>query len=345
MVQLECIEAGCSHKTQDLEFDQAEKLLNMHLDRAHPVVKPATPLSPPTMGAPPAFTGSRSSATVNVNISFNESYFVFLTGFPLTVKADHLMSLFSSAGCPGEVCLVETEAGKLTGEAVIRVNSVQERDCVLNYDYSQLFGVNILSKETNSNMFFKFAKKSAREPAGKNLYIRLKGMEWQRTEDDVRGFLSDADVEKVIMTKTSTGRSTGEAFVKLRTEADTEIAKKKNRQYLGRRFVIIEEVYEEQFNIAEGGIEPSPARVLGRHISYENDKIMLKNLPNDATEEGIINFLKTKGECNVESVKGLDHAKHLATVVCSSEKDVTRGLTCNNSTYNKNPIIVEKIPK
>ena len=42
MVKLECIEEGCPYLTQDLEFDQAEKILVMHLNRAHPapVVSP-----------------------------------------------------------------------------------------------------------------------------------------------------------------------------------------------------------------------------------------------------------------------------------------------------------------
>ena len=36
MVQLDCIESGCSFKTQDLPFEHADKLLNKHLDRQHP---------------------------------------------------------------------------------------------------------------------------------------------------------------------------------------------------------------------------------------------------------------------------------------------------------------------
>ena len=251
---MDCIEDGCTFKTQDLPFDNAEKLLSIHLARVHPINAPVAQAPPVSMGvvAAPSFNAP-ASAVVNVNISFNESYYVFLTGFPPTMQSSQISALLTNAGCPGEVCLVETEAGKLTGEAVIRLATAGERDCVLAYDYSKLFGVNIASKETNSNIFYKYAKKVAKEESGKNLYIRLKGMEWQKTEQDVREFLADADVEQIIMTKTPTGRATGEAYVKLKTEADTEIAKKKNRQYLGRRFVVIEEVYEEQFKIADGG--------------------------------------------------------------------------------------------
>ena len=36
MVRLNCIEENCSFRTQDIEFDHAEKLLQLHLDRRHP---------------------------------------------------------------------------------------------------------------------------------------------------------------------------------------------------------------------------------------------------------------------------------------------------------------------
>ena len=34
-----------------------------------------------------------------------------------------------------------------------------------------------------------------------------------------------------------------------------------NRKYLGRRFVVIEEVFEEQYKLAKGDIDPSPMDV------------------------------------------------------------------------------------
>jgi len=39
MVQLECLESGsgCDWVTQDLEFDTAEKMLDKHMDRHHPI--------------------------------------------------------------------------------------------------------------------------------------------------------------------------------------------------------------------------------------------------------------------------------------------------------------------
>ena len=52
MVQLECLESGsgCQFKTQDLDFDTAEKILDKHMDRSHPIGGggPTPALSQPT---------------------------------------------------------------------------------------------------------------------------------------------------------------------------------------------------------------------------------------------------------------------------------------------------------
>ena len=53
MVRLECIEEGCSYITQDLPFDQAERILDMHLNRKHPVNNISMAPSLPNLRMPP----------------------------------------------------------------------------------------------------------------------------------------------------------------------------------------------------------------------------------------------------------------------------------------------------
>ena len=53
MVRLECIEEGCSYITQDLPFDQAERILDMHLNRKHPVNNVSMAPSLPNLRMPP----------------------------------------------------------------------------------------------------------------------------------------------------------------------------------------------------------------------------------------------------------------------------------------------------
>ena len=71
--------------------------------------------------------------------------------------------------------------------------------------------------------------------------VKLSGLEWRVTERDVRSFLGDCGVRKIVMVKSS-GRPSGDAVVKLETEEDVRKAVRHNRQYLGKRFVVVEEV-------------------------------------------------------------------------------------------------------
>ena len=71
--------------------------------------------------------------------------------------------------------------------------------------------------------------------------MKLSGLEWRATERDVRCFLGDCGVRKIVMVKSS-GRPSGDAVVKLETEEDVRKAVSHNRQYLGKRFVVVEEV-------------------------------------------------------------------------------------------------------
>ena len=68
---------------------------------------------------------------------------------------------------------------------------------------------NISIKEIGAGHYFKIARKTCKDSQGRNLFIRLKGMEWTSTEDDVRKFLEGVSIVELIMTKTPTGRPTG----------------------------------------------------------------------------------------------------------------------------------------
>ena len=234
MVKLECIEAssGCKWMTQDLPFEQAEKVLLMHLKRCPinaPAVAPA-PAQAQAQALPPPRLSQQSSVSSNNRLSsLDGCYFAFLMGLPLNLPGAAVRENIMSAGCPGDICMVETEAGKLTGEAVIKLATREELETVLSFSFRQFGWDTVTAKEVSSAVYFKYARRSDNEKNGSNVYIRLKGMEWSVTEEAIKQFLSDCRIARIIMTKTPTGRPTGEAFVQLESEADTDLAKKHNR--------------------------------------------------------------------------------------------------------------------
>ena len=83
-----------------------------------------------------------------------------------------------------------------------------EKNKILNLNLSGI-SEGIAIKEIGAGHYFKIARKTCKDSQGRNLFIRLKGMEWTSTEDDVRNFLADVSIAELIMTKTPTGRPTG----------------------------------------------------------------------------------------------------------------------------------------
>ena len=81
-------------------------------------------------------------------------------------------------------------------------------------------------------------------------YVKLSGMVWTATEQDVRNLLGDCNVSQVHFIMNYQGKPTGDGLVKLADKNDVPKALAHNRQKIGRRFVIIDETDEEIFNYA-----------------------------------------------------------------------------------------------
>ena len=81
-------------------------------------------------------------------------------------------------------------------------------------------------------------------------YVKLSGMVWTATEQDVRNLLGDCNVSQVHFIMNYQGKPTGDGLVKLTDKNEVPKALAHNRQMIGRRFVIIDESDEEIFNYA-----------------------------------------------------------------------------------------------
>jgi len=97
MVRLDCcIGGGCDFKTQDLAWDQAEKVLTMHLDRKHPsrdslpVTLPSDRRRSPALQRKsdseperPTLPDEASTSTAAQFPMPPPQYYVSLSGFPI----------------------------------------------------------------------------------------------------------------------------------------------------------------------------------------------------------------------------------------------------------------------
>ncbi|XP_038104403.1 heterogeneous nuclear ribonucleoprotein H3 isoform X2 [Culex quinquefasciatus] len=113
-------------------------------------------------------------------------------------------------------------------------------------------------------------------------YIRLRGLPWNITEQDIRDFLQGVQVEHVhIGINAMTKRQTGEAYLRLPTLDDQIKALDLNKATIGHRYIEVftanEDQYEQAVNDGEGDEDGGPV-------------LKLRGLPWSCTKEDIKRF-------------------------------------------------------
>ncbi|XP_019383472.1 PREDICTED: RNA-binding protein 12B [Gavialis gangeticus] len=86
---------------------------------------------------------------------------------------------------------------------------------------------------------------SRKELHSGNLYLFLRGLPYFATEDEVRVFFSGLRVDEVIFIKRRNGLNNGNSVVKFATPKDALEGLKRNKQYIGSRFIEISPAPEQ----------------------------------------------------------------------------------------------------
>ena len=136
--------------------------------------------------------------------------------------------------------------------------------------------------------------------------VRLRGLPFDCTENDVAKFFHGLDVVDVLLVHKG-GKFTGEGFCVLGYPLQVDFALQKNRQNMGRRYVEVfrskrQEYYKaiaNEVSDARGG-GSSPRRSSARAKSYEEGKdsaehtgvLRLRGLPFSANKDDIIEFFR-----------------------------------------------------
>ncbi|XP_074594968.1 heterogeneous nuclear ribonucleoprotein F-like isoform X2 [Brevipalpus obovatus] len=127
---------------------------------------------------------------------------------------------------------------------------------------------------------------------GATNYVRIRGLPWQSSREDVLAFFEDCKikdgVEGVHMTLSPQGRPSGEAYIELENEDEVEKAIKKHKKTMGSRYI---EVF--QSNKAE--VDWILRRTGKPRINLDPNLdgfIRLRGLPFDSDEEDIRRFFE-----------------------------------------------------
>uniref|UniRef100_A0A1A8H4G1 Heterogeneous nuclear ribonucleoprotein H3 (2H9) n=1 Tax=Nothobranchius korthausae TaxID=1143690 RepID=A0A1A8H4G1_9TELE len=122
---------------------------------------------------------------------------------------------------------------------------------------------------------------------GDGYVVRIRGLPWNCTPDEVASFFSDCDIvgkeDGVCLTYSKDGRSTGEAFMELSTSEDYKTALSKDRKYMGHRYIEVFKSKRSEMDWVMKRSGPPPDDNSGCVVK-------LRGLPFGCSKEEIVQF-------------------------------------------------------
>ncbi|XP_012509365.1 PREDICTED: heterogeneous nuclear ribonucleoprotein F [Propithecus coquereli] len=123
---------------------------------------------------------------------------------------------------------------------------------------------------------------------GEGFVVKLRGLPWSCSIEDVQNFLSDCTIRDgtagVHFIYTREGRQSGEAFVELESEDDVKMALKKDRESMGHRYIEVFKSHRTEMDWVLKHSGPNSAD------SANDGFVRLRGLPFGCTKEEIVQF-------------------------------------------------------
>ena len=284
MVQLDCIEDGCTFKTQDLDFDNAEKILDMHLKRSHPVGGGAPPVKPShvqlqcdkcefiTQELPQdqaerllkstherRCPGTNKSTTASATTPASSGpHYVKLSGMVWSATNEDIKTFLSDVSIKN-IKLIMNDEGRPSGIGVVEVMSEDDVTRAMRHNRQHLGARFVIVEKIDQQEYNSLTSSGSRSASvsssaasfssnDQGFYLKLSGMVWSATEDDIKQFLSDVNIKKIKLIKTETGRASGTGVVEVASSDDVARALRHDRQRIRERFVIVERITQHDYN-------------------------------------------------------------------------------------------------
>jgi len=233
-----------------------------------------------------------------------------MRGLPWTATAVDVRAFFSSYAVL-EAVFTFNSAGKPTGECFVRFNGA-EANHAKRKKHRQYMGHRFVECWIATEEEMQAARGDRwdhKQPAncfcdGRPLpnvnsscnCLRVRGVPWTATEQDVRSFFRGFIVRQVLLVFNAIGKLTGECYVQLSSSEEVlQALKQLDGQYLGRRFV-------ECWPATEGEMAAERQHSLRQNRALQSSLVLrMRGLPFSARELDIYDFLASYG---VEGVPG-----------------------------------------
>ncbi|XP_076826898.1 RNA binding motif protein 12Bb isoform X2 [Brachyhypopomus gauderio] len=198
------------------------------------------------------------------------------------------------------------------------------------------------------------------------LYLNLSGMPFSATKEDVRLFFNGLQVNDIIFLRNHRGMFNGSGLVKFATKEDAREGLKRDRQYIGPRYVRIMSCSEDQWVDAGGSVRPdgasqrayfsdrarsrSPVRSRSRSRSPSEDEycVLYENLSYSIEKRDIKAMLHPvclKDDQIIIFVEKNSNRSKSAVVVFRNLKDYCSGLAHHKETFFQRTVYASPISK
>ncbi|XP_010783576.1 RNA binding motif protein 12Bb [Notothenia coriiceps] len=108
------------------------------------------------------------------------------------------------------------------------------------------------------------------------LHVFLKGMPFSVTEGEVRDFFCDLLIDEIFLMKNANGSKNGKGFVKFAAREDANEALKRDRQYIGSRYVEVSSTTEDDWRRATGKV----SMAVNKHDNFERERSPIRHQRN-----------------------------------------------------------------
>ncbi|XP_061586694.1 G-rich sequence factor 1 [Cololabis saira] len=238
-----------------------------------------------------------------------EVYIVQVKGLPWSCSTQDLLQFFSECRIHnGEqgIHLTVNRQGKPSGRAFIELENEEDVSKALE-KHRQYLGPRYVEVSEVTNCDAEDILKKAAHRPGDEGVVRIRGVPFSCTEDDIVHFFSGLDVVQagVTMVRDASGRSSGEAFVRFSSQEEADRALQKDRAMMGHRYIEVfpsrsEEIRSgrrnsfSQTSFQATNRRPAPQNQY-RPVTHQNPDapihyIHMRGLPFQVSGEEIVKF-------------------------------------------------------
>ncbi|RNE98436.1 putative heterogeneous nuclear ribonucleoprotein H/F [Trypanosoma conorhini] len=167
-----------------------------------------------------------------------ESRVLRLHGLPYSVQEETIRAFFADFELADEDAVLHFTDGLHRGTGFVRLKKAEDMEEAIRRLHRHHIDSNRYVELTASSEEERQRTLEQQEQGCKTQVLRLRGLPFTSTEEDVREFIKSVPgVTRVDICRDLEGRNTGDAFIQLSTEEDVEVAKQLHNKTMGSRYI------------------------------------------------------------------------------------------------------------